>query len=1007
MVHRQADQSYTVAKRSAVMTIAEGFVHSAKLVFLTSVASPRPESQTKHICTRFTSSLSIFALLMCSLFVLDTSPVQAQIARCPDSGVVGSGTLTTGDGDISSISVTGYLRGSVNPNRGELSNSVFTHDRVAYTIRQLTYNASADPDFNDFLVFRAYESLGSNTVKALALHINGSLFHFANATRVESDTLRWNNAGLSWTRNQAIDFCITEPVVTLSVAPNPVRKGETLTVTAHLQRPLSSAVTIGVRAYDASAQIKFPSFTDIKIPTGSIAGTHALTIPHDDDQGDESFTIAIRSLPSHVKAGNPDSAVVTIYEGVTSPVVNTVDDGSGGSGSNGDEQENHAPTVGDVITNKTVHAGTVLTIDLSDTFNDLDGDPLDYKAASSDETMATVTVDEELLTLRGVLRGPVGITVTATDSDGDEASQTFAVSVTGPTTVWYLPPVSDSIRQGFVRVLNHSDTTGVATLTPTDDAGRVYEPLTLVLEPRQAVRINAKDLENGNPDKRLMGRTGPGKGAWRLVVDSKTLDIEALAFVYTDDGFISSMNSVVRLDDDMQEIPFFNPGSEIDQVSRLRLVNPSEEDAVVMLTGTDDTGRSPGKPVRLAIRAGTTCTVDASQLESGAGLACGEAQDGIGDGVGNWRLMVTSTSQLVAMNLLADTAGRLSNLSGEAAQDRDDIWRVLLFPAANDTYGRQGVVRVVNRSAKDGTVRIKATDDADTIYDTLALSINSGETVHVNSDDLEFGNVAKDLKGSTGTGMGSWRLDLSNGAIEFEAHAYLRTSDGFLTAMNATAPHVGTVSRIAFFNAGDDTSVSVLRLVNGGAQDAVVAIDGTDDLGFRPGTTVWVTVPATDAVELTAAQLESGEADAIKSGGLGDGVGRWQLRIEGAVTAMNLLSSPTGHLTNLSRADPPRWFGVLPAALLPPSATVMLEIVEDHDHQLRGRWTAVESARYDVDLLRNGKRFANLSKEGTRSTSIRWWYRHSSGTYTLRVRSVNADGVRGPWSGLSNEIVFD
>ena len=166
-----------------------------------------------------------------------------------------------------------------------------------------------------------------------------------------------------------------------------------------------------------------------------------------------------------------------------------------------------------------------------------------------------------------------------------------------------------------------------------------------------------------------------------------------------------------------------------------------------------------------------------------------------------------------------------------------------------------------------------------------------------------------------------------------------------------------------------------------------------------------IQVPATDTVELTVTQLESGAADAIESGALGEGVGSWRLRIEGEVTVMSLLSASSGHLTNLSRADVARGTGPLPTALLPPPATVTLESVGER--QLRARWDRIEGARYDVDVLKNGVRQEHLSLLGTRSTAIRWWYRNAAGTYSLQVRSVNSDDVRGPWSALSNPIVFN
>ena len=279
--------------------------------------------------------------------------------------------------------------------------------------------------------------------------------------------------------------------------------------------------------------------------------------------------------------------------------------------------------------------------------------------------------------------------------------------------------------------------------------------------------------------------------------------------------------------------------------------------------------------------------------------------------------------------------------------------------------------------------------------------------MHFNSDDVELGNRAKGLTGSTGSGTGTWRLGLS-GDIDFEAHAYVRTPDGFLTAMQA--PAADSVRRVAFFNPGsNDNQMSVLRLVNRSSREAPVSVDGTDDLGLRPGATVRVLVPATDAVELTAAQLESGEADAIESGALGAGAGKWRLRIEsdanhGDVAVLSLLSSAAGHLTNLSRADAARGLGPLPAALLLALETVTLE--STGDRQLRGRWSAVQGARYDVDLLHDGVRDGLRSLERARSTSFRW-SSNAAGTYTIRVRSVNADRASGPWSVVSNEVVVD
>ena len=80
-----------------------------------------------------------------------------------------------------------------------------------------------------------------------------------------------------------------------------------------------------------------------------------------------------------------------------------------------------------------------------------------------------------------------------------------------------------------------------------------------------------------------------------------------------------------------------------------------------------------------------------------------------------------------------------------------------------------------------------------------------------------------------------------------------------------------------------------------------MAITGVDDAGASGGS-VTVTVPAGASRTIAAADLEAG-GDGF-AGSLGDGEGKWRLAVtsEQPVIVMNLLSSPTGHLTNLSTA---------------------------------------------------------------------------------------------------------
>ena len=112
------------------------------------------------------------------------------------------------------------------------------------------------------------------------------------------------------------------------------------------------------------------------------------------------------------------------------------------------------------------------------------------------------------------------------------------------------------------------------------------------------------------------------------------------------------------------------------------------------------------------------------------------------------------------------------------------------LPAASDSLGRERVVRVVDHSTFARTATIFAYADWDTRHETRRLSLGAGETVHFNSDDPELGNRPRGLTGGTEPGTGAWRLAISGVG---EAHAYVRISEGFLTAMHDVAPRARSV----------------------------------------------------------------------------------------------------------------------------------------------------------------------------------------------------------------------
>ena len=252
------------------------------------------------------------------------------------------------------------------------------------------------------------------------------------------------------------------------------------------------------------------------------------------------------------------------------------------------------------------------------------------------------------------------------------------------------PAASDGVRQGFARIVNHSTRSGEVHIEAYDDDGTRFGPVTLDIDADATVHFNSGDLEDGNAAKGLAAGTGPGIGDWWLALSSD-LDIEVLSYIRTPgDGFLTSMHDVVPPDANGDyRVAIFNPGSNADQVSRLRLVNAGEQAAEVTITGIDDRGASPGGAVRVSVPAGAARTLAADELESGAGLP-----GALGDGTGKWTLRAASDTPVLVMSLLQSPTGHLTNLSTAPGSLDAGVYTVPLFPAASDPFGRQGFVRV-------------------------------------------------------------------------------------------------------------------------------------------------------------------------------------------------------------------------------------------------------------------------------------------------------------------------
>ena len=94
------------------------------------------------------------------------------------------------------------------------------------------------------------------------------------------------------------------------------------------------------------------------------------------------------------------------------------------------------------------------SVRLSGAFRDPDGDPLGYRASSSNEAVATVSVSGSALEVTPLSAGTATVTVTATDGGGLSATQALPVTVANrsPEAVGTLPAVTRRAVDGALTV---------------------------------------------------------------------------------------------------------------------------------------------------------------------------------------------------------------------------------------------------------------------------------------------------------------------------------------------------------------------------------------------------------------------------------------------------------------------------------------------------------------------------------------------------------------------------
>ena len=360
-------------------------------------------------------------------------------------------------------------------------------------------------------------------------------------------------------------------------------------------------------------------------------------------------------------------------------------------------------------------------------------------------------------------------------------------------------------------------------------------------------------------------------------------------------------------------VPLFTRSTAAGSRSFVRVVNRSGEAGTIDILAYDDTGLPHG-PVTLDLGAGEAVHLNADDLEKGnaeKGL-----RDGVGAGMGAWRLELSSSLKIEVLAFVRTQDGLVSPMQ-DVVPLTGSGYRVALFNPSG-TSGQISRLRLINPGAAPATVTIEGLDDRGVSPGgAVRLSLPPQASRMVTADELESGE-GDGLSGAIGDGTGRWRLLVSADRPIQVMNLLASSSTGAMTNLSAgpVAATDGddgatTVHTVDLFPSASNPDVEgAVRIVNRTRQVGRVSIEAIDDSGVPFGP-VTLYIGALRSLVIGSGDLERGNASKGLYSGTGVGSGDWRLRLSTALEIAVLsyvrpLRMQDGPLSGMGAAVPRR-----------------------------------------------------------------------------------------------------
>lgn len=329
-----------------------------------------------------------------------------------------------------------------------------------------------------------------------------------------------------------------------------------------------------------------------------------------------------------------------------------------------------------------------------------------------------------------------------------------------------------------------------------------------------------------------------------------------------------------HLDLEPLHVPLVLSGADQEFVSQVRLSNHSAFGGNVHIIAIDDIGQRRD-PIRVAIDANDSVLLSISDLELGnpdLGIS-----NGIGVGVGNWRLEVTTNLALKVSTFVQSSDGLVVSMH-DTVKREDSGHHVSTFFSSTDS-NRLSQLRLINPGKTLAHITIRSKTENGLPNGTVSLQLLPGVSTLLGADEMELGSIA--VQGTLDTYTGVRQLHIASD-VPIHVMNLVKSSSGHLTNVSTELDigkeFDGVISMLTSLSESNYRK-SLIRFINRSRESGVVQLDVSDE-GTYSYPTLEFEIGSSAIVQLSASDIESGNTSLGIHSGFGYGVGDWRLKIE-------------------------------------------------------------------------------------------------------------------------------